>query len=183
MIGAIGDGHDRENHQRGNLDDIDPHVDRRAAIHAAVGDVTHEQREYDAEQPHEQRAVVSAAESVRPKLAGQIAAENRRNPDHQAGINPVIQMAGPAGEKFGDARKFIRMGLGQERLLGVKVGRTRAGIEFGELGIADAPSRSTTATRPAGRPTSRSRPSARRRDIALGTSATRMRRAQSRPWR
>ena len=137
MVGPVGDGHDREDHQGGDLNDIDAHVDGRAAVDAAIGDVADDQRKADAEEPHEQRAVIGAAEGVRPELVGQIPRQDGRHADHQARIHPVVQMTGPAGEKLGDARKFKPVGLGQERLLGVEVGGARAGIELGEFGIAD----------------------------------------------
>ena len=58
-------------------------------------------------------------------------------PTIKPGIDPVIQMAGPAGEEFDHAGEFIGVGLGQERLLGEEVGRTRAGIQLGQFGVTD----------------------------------------------
>src|SRR5215472_12233060 len=100
MIQAIADGHAGEHYQCCNLYNVDPHVHGRGAVDSAVSDVSHPDREHDTEQPHEQRAVVSAAEGARPKLACQIPAQNCRYPYHQPWIHPVIQMTRPAGKKL-----------------------------------------------------------------------------------
>jgi hypothetical protein len=46
-------------------------------------------------------------------------------------------MAVPAGEKLDHARPFEGLRFGEESLLGVKVGRAGAGIQLGQLGVAD----------------------------------------------
>ena len=137
MARAVADGHDGEDDQRADLDDVDRHIDAGRAVHAAEGDVPHAEREHDAEQPHEQRAVVSAAEGVRPELARQIAAQNRRHAHHTSGIDPVIKVARPAGEELGDARELVGLGLGEKRLLGVQVRGAGARKELRQLGVAD----------------------------------------------
>ena len=68
---------------------------------------------------------------------GQIPAENRRHAHHAAGIDPVVQVAGPAGEELGDARELVGLGLGEEGLLRVQVGRAGARKELRQFGIAD----------------------------------------------
>ena len=102
-----------------------------------IGDVGHAEREHDAEQPHEQRAVVGAAEGVRPELVQQEAAQDRRHADHDAGIDPVVEVAGPAGEELGDAGELVGLGLGEERLLRVEIRGAGAGIELGQFRVAD----------------------------------------------
>jgi hypothetical protein len=75
VLHAIGDGDDGEDEQRGDLDDIDRHVDRGGAGHAAEGDVGDTQREHDAESIHEQRAVIGTAKGIREELVEQVAAQ------------------------------------------------------------------------------------------------------------
>ena len=107
VIDPVSDGDDGEHNQRADLNDVDRHVDARRAVHTPKGDVGHAKGKYNAEQDHEQRAVIVAAEGVRQELAQQITAENRRHPHHAAGIHPIIQVAGPAGEELGDPREFV----------------------------------------------------------------------------
>ncbi len=136
MLHPVGQRDDGEDDQGGDLDDVDRHVDRGRAGDSPEGDVGDAEREDDAEEDHEQRAVVRGAERVRPELVQEVAAENRGHSHHAARVNPVVQMARPTREELGHPRKFVRVGLRQERLLGVEVGRTGAGIELGQLGVA-----------------------------------------------
>ena len=68
-----------------DLDDVDGDVDRRAAVDAAVGDVGDAEREDDAEQIHQERAVVDAAEGVREQVAREVPDKQRRDADHHPG--------------------------------------------------------------------------------------------------
>ena len=127
MLGPIADGDHREYQQRRDLDDIDHHVDGRGPRHAAEGDVGHAEGEDDAEERHEKRAVIGAAEGVREKLVQQKAAQNGRHTDHDPGIDPVVQVARPAGEELGDPGELVGMGLREERLLRIQVGEPGPG--------------------------------------------------------
>ena len=77
VLHAVGYGDHREHQQRGDLNDVDRHVDRRGPVYAAVGDIGHAEGEDDTEAIHEQGAVVVGAEGVGPELVQQIAAEDR----------------------------------------------------------------------------------------------------------
>ena len=136
VLEAIADGHHGENQQRRDLDDVDHHVDGGGAGHAPEGDVGHAKGEDDAEEPHEQRAVVGAAEGVGPELVQQEPAQDRRHADHDAGIDPVVKVARPAGNELGDTGEFEGMGLGEECLLRIQIRRTRARIDLRQFGIA-----------------------------------------------
>ncbi len=137
VLHAVGDRHHREHQERGDLDDVDQHVDAGRSRHAAEGDVGDAQREGHAEQDHEGQAVVAAAERVREKLVEQVAAEQRGHADHAARIDPVVEVARPAGDELGDARELVRVGLAEKGLLREEVRRAGAGIELGKLGVAD----------------------------------------------
>ena len=137
MTHAVTDGHAREHYQRRDLDDVDGHVNRRGAIYTAESDVPHPHRKNDAEQPHEQRAIVRAAEGARPELAGEIPGENRRHPHHAAGIDPVVEMAGPAGKELRYPCELIGLGLGKERLLRIEVRGSGPGEQLRQFRVAD----------------------------------------------
>ena len=136
VVHAVGDRDDREHQQRGDLHDVDDHVDRRRAGDTAKCNVGHAEREHDAEQDHEQRAVERAAERVGEELVEQVAADDRGHAHHAPGVDPVIEVTGPPGDELGDARKPERVGLVEERLLGEEIRRAGAGIELRQLGVA-----------------------------------------------
>ena len=137
VLHAVRNGDEGEYQERGDLDDVDRHVDRGGAGHAAEGDVGDAQREHDAEPVHEQRAVVGAAESVREELGEQVTAQQRGDADHASGIDPVVEMTGPARDELGDARELESLGLRGKGLFGIEVGGAGAGIDLGEFGVAD----------------------------------------------
>jgi len=107
VMDPVSYGDDGKHDQRADLNDVDRHVNASRAGHAAIGDVGYAKGKYNTEQNHEQRAAIIAAERVRHKLAQQITAENGRHPHHAAGINPIIQVARPAGEEFGHPRELV----------------------------------------------------------------------------
>ena len=72
------------------------HVHAGGAGHAAEGDVGDAEREHDAEEVHEQRAVVAAAERVREELVQQIAAQKRGHADHAARDRPSSRGGSPS---------------------------------------------------------------------------------------
>ena len=134
---AVRDRHHREHQERGDLDDVDDHVDARRSGHTAESDVRDAQREHDAEEEHEERAIEVAREGVRPELVEQVPAQDCGNSDHAARIDPVVEMARPPGHELGDAGELEGLGLRQERLLGEEVRRAGSRVELGELGVAD----------------------------------------------
>ena len=130
MLGAVADGDHGEDQERRDLDDVDHHVDGSGAGHATIGDVSHAEGEDDAEEPHEERAVVGAAEGVGPELVQQEAGQDCGHADHDTGIDPVIEMACPAGNELGDTGELEGLRLGEEGLLSVQVRRAGAGIDL-----------------------------------------------------
>ena len=112
VVQAIVQGHARKDQQGGDLNQIDGDVDGRGSRHAAVGDVRDAERENDAEADHERRAIDGAVKRVGKKLAGQVSDENRGNADHDAGIEPIIKMAGPTDDEFRDSCEPVGAGLG-----------------------------------------------------------------------
>ena len=121
MLPPVRNRDHREHQQRRDLDDINRQIHACRAGDASVSDVRHAEREHDTEQDHEQRAVVATRERVRPELIQQIAAEDGRDADHTARIDPVIQVTRPAGHELRQPRELEGLGFRHERLLGVVI--------------------------------------------------------------
>ncbi len=118
---AVGQRDHREDHERGDLDNVDRDVDRRAPVHTAVRDVGHAESEHDAEEVHLKRAVVDAAEGVGKEIPREISHEHRRDAHHASRVDPVVQVTRPPREELGQARELERLGLREERLLGIEI--------------------------------------------------------------
>src|SRR5208337_4718551 len=107
------------------------------AGNTAISDVCNAEREDDAKDKHEDRTVIGAAEGVGPELIQQISAENCCDTHHDPWVHPVIKVACPSGDELGDSGELVRVGLCEEGLLSVQVGRTWARIEFCQFRVAD----------------------------------------------
>ncbi len=136
VLDAVGDRDDREDEERRDLDDVDRDVDAGRPRDPAEGDVGDAEREDDAEEVHEEGAVEAAAERVREELVQEVAAQQRGHADHAARVNPVVEVARPAGDELRHACELVRLGLRQEGLLGEEVRRAGSRVELGELGVA-----------------------------------------------
>src|SRR5208283_1839610 len=111
VLHTIADGYHCKYNKRGDLDNIDHHVDRRCARHAAICNVRNAECKEDAEKVHEYGAVVCAAEGVRPELVAQEPAEDCRNTYHDTRIYPIIQVARPSSNELGDAGELVCVGF------------------------------------------------------------------------
>ncbi len=135
MVGAIAKGQHAENDQRGNLDNIDGHVDRRGCAGALLCDPGHEEREDDRDQPMKTGPGLRAADEVGIEEANHIADEDAGGRHHHAGIDPVVKVRAPADNEFGYAGILEGLVLGEQRLLRVVVAGAGAGIEFGDFSV------------------------------------------------
>ena len=137
MIHAIAQGHHREDQQRADLNHVDGDVHRRRAGHAANADIGDPEREHDRDQHHEHRSGIGCAHKARPYGSDQVADQDAHHRDHDAGINPVVQMRAPADDELRKPRVAPDFLVVEERLLREIIGAAGARIELRQLGIAD----------------------------------------------
>ncbi len=137
MIHAVAESEYREDHQCGDLDDVDCDVHRRRSVYAAVGDVSHGKGKHHGDQHHEGHAGVRRAHEIRPDSAHQVAAQDSHDADHDAGVDPVVQVRGPADDELGEAGILPGLVVIEERLLGEVIRAASAGVELRHLGVAD----------------------------------------------
>ena len=135
MIHAVTQGQHRKDHQGADLDYVNGHVDRRRAVHAAVGDVGHPEGEHHGHCHHEHGSGVGSAHERRPDGPREVAHQNSHDSDHHARIQPVIKVRAPADDELRQARKRPGFLVVQKRLLRKIVRTSRAGIKFCHLRV------------------------------------------------
>ncbi len=137
MVHAVADGHHREHQQRADLNDVDGDVHRRRASDAAMRDVGNAERKDHRDHHHEQRAGVRGAHGVGPQRSDHVTAENSRHRHHHPGIDPVVQVRGPADDELREPRIPPVLVMIQKRLFGEVVGTAGSGIELGQFRITN----------------------------------------------
>src|SRR5208282_1670232 len=136
-VPAMGDRQAGEDQQCGDLDDVDGDVDAGGANHADVGDVGNSEGEDDPEYDHQYRAVHGRGELGGKELTCHVAYEDGGDADHHAGVNPVVQVTGPADDEFIKACPLKGGFFGEERLLGEEIAGAGARIELGQFRVRD----------------------------------------------
>ena len=137
MIDAIAERHDGEDQQRADLNAVDGKVDRGGAVDSAMGDVRDGKGIEDGARHHEEDARVGGAHKAGIEGADDEAGEDAHDPNHDARIDPVVEMGGPSDNELGDAGVLPCLVVVEEGLLGKVVGAARAGVELGHLGVTD----------------------------------------------
>src|SRR5262252_9570051 len=107
MVQAVTHSYNREDDERTNLNYVDRRVHSSCARDTSETNIGDGKREEGTEDQHEQRTGYCIVKRVRPDRSDHIADDERRHPDHQSRINPVVEMTSPTHNELRNSRKLI----------------------------------------------------------------------------